>query len=80
MCSAARGVRRHGSPVIIAWAILFFSIASLSLSEAQLQVGYYNYSCPRADAAILRDPGNGPGLVRLFFHDCFVIEMAENAL
>ncbi|EEC81538.1 hypothetical protein OsI_24948 [Oryza sativa Indica Group] len=80
MCSAARGVRRHGSPVIIAWAILFFSIASLSLSEAQLQVGYYNYTCPRAEdlvrnvvrAAILRDPGNGPGLVRLFFHDCFV--------
>uniref|UniRef100_A0A0E0JHE4 Peroxidase n=1 Tax=Oryza punctata TaxID=4537 RepID=A0A0E0JHE4_ORYPU len=81
MCSAARGVRRHGSPAIIAWAIVFFSFASSSsLSEAQLQVGYYNSTCPRAEdlirnvvrAAIVRDPGNGPGLVRLFFHDCFV--------
>uniref|UniRef100_A0A0E0FKG4 Plant heme peroxidase family profile domain-containing protein n=1 Tax=Oryza nivara TaxID=4536 RepID=A0A0E0FKG4_ORYNI len=76
--NAARGVRRHGSPVIIAWAIVFFSV--FASSEAQLQVGYYNYTCPRAEdlvrnvvrAAILRDPGNGPGLVRLFFHDCFV--------
>ncbi|XP_062208400.1 peroxidase 5-like [Phragmites australis] len=63
-------------PILLSW-IVFSSVAS---TEAQLQVGFYNSTCPRAEelirnvvlAAIRRDPGNGPGLVRLFFHDCFV--------
>ncbi|XP_062186405.1 peroxidase 2-like [Phragmites australis] len=49
-------------------------------SAPSLSVGYYNYACPNAEKivrdvvenATCNDPGVGAGLIRLFFHDCFV--------
>jgi peroxidase len=58
--------------------ILFSAMPSTSL-----EVGYYSkcsITCPQAEQIvkavvhkyIAMDPGFGAGLIRMFFHDCFV--------
>uniref|UniRef100_A0A2P2Q2Q7 Peroxidase n=1 Tax=Rhizophora mucronata TaxID=61149 RepID=A0A2P2Q2Q7_RHIMU len=65
----------HGILVIIG-----FLLAYVSSTEAQLQMGFYAKSCPRAEK-IVRDfvdkhihnaPSVAATLLRMHFHDCFV--------
>ncbi|CAI9303321.1 unnamed protein product [Lactuca saligna] len=62
---------------------LFFLVMLATLTTlalGQTRVGFYQTSCPRVEtivqsavaAANRANPGVPPGLVRMFFHDCFV--------
>jgi peroxidase len=65
---------------ILVTCALLQAAACRGAPYTELQVGYYQETCPKAEAivraavsdALAEDAGVGAGLIRLLFHDCFV--------
>ncbi|CAM0902463.1 unnamed protein product [Alopecurus aequalis] len=68
----------RGTPVLLLAVVCLLLPAALV--RAQLQVGFYERTCPNAETlvrqavatAFAQDAGVAAGLIRLHFHDCFV--------
>ena len=60
--------------------VLVAVTCSINIVEAQLVADFYKSSCPNAEtvvaaavrAALNKDSGSAPGILRMHFHDCFV--------
>uniref|UniRef100_A0ACD5WYW4 Uncharacterized protein n=1 Tax=Avena sativa TaxID=4498 RepID=A0ACD5WYW4_AVESA len=65
---------------VVVAALLAVVAVLPAIVRGQLQVGFYNTTCPNAEtlvqqavaAAFANDSGIAAGLIRLHFHDCFV--------
>nr|CAD1828607.1 unnamed protein product [Ananas comosus var. bracteatus] len=74
---------RSSNIVAFSWMLFILALqAMLPISSASLQVGFYAYKCNKTDVELLvrgvvekavrKNPGVGAGLIRMYFHDCFV--------
>ncbi|CAL5037769.1 unnamed protein product [Urochloa decumbens] len=72
--------RGHSSALFFLLTLLLVVGAATALTEAKLVPDYYSKTCPRAERIVtdvvsqkqLSHPTTAAGVLRLFFHDCFV--------
>ncbi|GJN05373.1 hypothetical protein PR202_ga22994 [Eleusine coracana subsp. coracana] len=72
--------KQKDGAVLVAAAVALLCLQLPAVARGQLQVGFYNTSCPNAESlvrqavtnAFANDSGIAAGLIRLHFHDCFV--------
>ncbi|KAJ1259386.1 hypothetical protein BS78_10G150700 [Paspalum vaginatum] len=76
-----RNMSRHALPFLFALLAAASQLGTVgALIVDGLEVGFYDRSCPEAEGVIRdivnnevdMDRGIAPGLIRLFFHDCFI--------
>lgn len=82
------GMARQDKPAGAGAALLALAVCILlpAAARAQLRVGFYDTTCPNAEAlvrqavaaAFAKDAGIAAGLIRLHFHDCFVRVSYQN--